>query len=74
MFKNYQMFHPLQGVDSSISTDRIERRYESLETYDRVCSISFEHMQESPWTVLRSPCAIMAFLVKTTSSLHDHPV
>ena len=28
------MFHPLRGVDSSISIGRIERRYESLQTYD----------------------------------------
>ena len=28
------MFLPLQGVDSSISIGRIERIYESLETYD----------------------------------------
>ena len=28
------MFRPLQGVDSSISIGRIERRYESLKTYD----------------------------------------
>ena len=27
------MFRPLQGVDSSISIARIERRYESLQTY-----------------------------------------
>ena len=29
-----RMFRPLQGVDSSISIGRIERRYESLQTYD----------------------------------------
>ena len=34
-FKNHRMFSPLQGVDSSISIGRIERRYESLQTYDR---------------------------------------
>ena len=28
------MFRPLQGVDSSISIGRIERRYESLQTYN----------------------------------------
>ena len=28
------MFRPLHCVDSSISTGRIERRYESLKTYD----------------------------------------
>ena len=33
-FKNHRMFRPLQGVDSSISIGRIERRYESLQTYD----------------------------------------
>ena len=32
--KNQGMFRPLQGVDSSISIGRIERRYESLQTYD----------------------------------------
>ena len=30
------MFRPLQGVDSSISVGRIERRYESLQTYDTI--------------------------------------
>ena len=29
------MSHPLHGVDSSISIGKIERRYESLQTYDR---------------------------------------
>ena len=33
-FKNHRMFRPLQGVGSSISIGRIERRYESLQTYD----------------------------------------
>ena len=28
------MFHPLQEIDSSISIGRIEKRYESLQTYD----------------------------------------
>ena len=28
------MFRPLQGIDSSISIGRIERRYESLQIYD----------------------------------------
>ena len=28
------MFRPLQGVDSSISIGRVEKRYESLQTYD----------------------------------------
>ena len=27
------MFRPVQGVDSSISIGRIERRYESLQVY-----------------------------------------
>ena len=33
-FKNHRMFGPLQGVDSSISIGKIERRYESLQTCD----------------------------------------
>ena len=36
------MFRPLQGVSSSISIGMIEWRYEGLQTYDEVCTISFE--------------------------------